>query len=322
MDTNDKKHTKRRPSPEQMENSQRSVEELSRNRRAGQKEKKRKRADSKVVYTEAKPFNRKRFILQLVTVVAVVVALLLGTSIFFKAKNVVVSGAEKYTAYEIRQAAGIQDDDNLLLVNRAKISARLTSQLPYIKSVRVQIKLPDTVMIEVEEIDVTYAIQAVDEQWWLMDKDGKVIETISAAESKDHTVIKGVRLDAPVAGQTAVAEEPKPQETMADGQTVPPTVYGSERLSAVLIILQNLEKRGLIGNDVVSVDVSEYGNIELWYKEQYQVFLGGIDQMDKKIHELKRIIEEKGEYENGILDISYTTHPDGVVHTDFETAKK
>jgi len=322
MDTNDKKHTKRRSAPEQKENPRRNVEGLSENRRADQKEKKRKRNDSNIVYTEAKPFNRKRFILQLVTVVAVVIALLLGTSIFFKAKNVVVSGAEKYTAYQIRQAAGIQDDDNLLLVNRAKISARLTSQLPYIKSVRVQIKLPDTVLIEVEEVDVTYAVQATDEQWWLMDRDGKVIEKISAAESKAYTVIKGVRLEAPAAGQKAVAEEPVPEETLADGQTVPPTVYGSERLSAVLTILRNLEKRGLIGNDVVSVDVSDYGNIELWYKEQYQVFLGGVEQMDKKIHELKRIIEEKGEYENGILDISYTTHPDGVAHTDFDTAKK
>lgn len=294
MDTNDKKHTKRRSASVPKEN-------------------RRRRTEAKVVYSEAKPFNRNRFILQLVTVVAVVVALLLGTSIFFKAKKVVVSGSETYTAHQISQAAGIQDDDNLLLINKAKISGKLTKQLPYIKSVRVQIKLPDTVLIEVTEVAVTYAVQATDTQWWLMEKDGKVIDKISAAEAKDYTQILGVRLENPVAGEKAVAEEPEPQETMEDGTTIPPTVYGSERLSAVLTILQNLEKRGLVGNDVKSVDVSEYGNIVLWYNEQYQVFLGGVDQMDKKIRDLKQIIEENGD-DSGILDISYTTHPDGVVH--------
>lgn len=294
MDTNDKKHTKRRSASVPKEN-------------------RRKRTEAKVVYSEAKPFNRNRFILQLVTVVAVVVALLLGTSIFFKAKKVVVSGAQTYTAYQISQAAGIQDDDNLLLINKAKISGKLTKQLPYIKSVRVQIKLPDTVLIEVEEVAVTYAVQATDEQWWLMDKDGKMIDKINAAEAKDYTKILGVRIENPIAGEKAIAEEPEPQETLEDGTTVPPTIYGSERLSAVLTVLQNLEKRGLVGNDVVSVDVSEYSNIELLYKEQFQVFLGGVEQMDEKIRNLKRTIEDHGD-ESCVLDISYTSHPDEVVH--------
>ena len=58
MDTNQRKHTNPRPSDR---------------RKPAQS---RRRTSAKVVYTEAKPFNRNRFILQLVTVVAVVLALL------------------------------------------------------------------------------------------------------------------------------------------------------------------------------------------------------------------------------------------------------
>lgn len=294
MDTNDKKHTNRRPSG-----------------------KKRRKTDAKVVYTESKPFNRNRFILQLVTMVAVVLALLLGLSIFFKANEFIVSGAETYTAYQIRQASGIQQGENLLTVNGAKVSGRIMAKLPYIKQVRVQIKLPDTVLIEVVEVDVTYAVQAKDEQWWLIDCDGKVIERISAAEAKSYTQILGVRLDTPVTGKQAVAEEPVPEGTTPDGETIPVTVYGSERLATVLEVLQNLEKRGVVGNTIVSVDVSNMGNIELWYMDRYQILLGSNEDLDEKIHLMKNTIDQSSEYQSGVLDLSFTARPDDVIYTPF-----
>ena len=48
-----------------------------------------------VVYTPAKPFSRDRFLVRLATVVAVVVALMFGISIFFRVEHVTVSGADK-----------------------------------------------------------------------------------------------------------------------------------------------------------------------------------------------------------------------------------
>ena len=60
-----------------------------------------------VVYTQPDPFNRNRFILRLVTVVAVVLALIFGMSIFFKVKTVTVAGTNKYTAWDVREASGI-----------------------------------------------------------------------------------------------------------------------------------------------------------------------------------------------------------------------
>lgn len=50
-----------------------------------------------VVYTQPGPFNRNRFLLQLCSIVAVVLALTFGISLFFTVKHVEVSGMEKYT---------------------------------------------------------------------------------------------------------------------------------------------------------------------------------------------------------------------------------
>ena len=111
----------------------------------------RKDPDAEIVYTPSAPFNRGRFALRLATVVAVVLALLFGMSIFFKVANVTVSGNQKYSAWDISQAAGIQEGENLLTLSKARVSGNIISQLPYVKSVRIGIKLPDTVNIEITE---------------------------------------------------------------------------------------------------------------------------------------------------------------------------
>ena len=61
-----------------------------------------------VVYIPAKPFNRNRLILSLTTVIAVVLALTFGISIFFSVEVITVSGAEKYEAWTVKEASGIQ----------------------------------------------------------------------------------------------------------------------------------------------------------------------------------------------------------------------
>ena len=300
-------------------------------RRQRQPDRPHKRPEVNVVYTEPKVFNRNRFFLQLITVVAVVVALLLGLSIFFKAENIVVSGAEKYSAWQIRQASGIQDGENLLTVNAAKVSGRIRTKLPYVDDVRVGIKLPDTVCIEIDELDVAYAAESKDGKWWLIDSGCRVVESISAAQSKSYTQILGVQLDAPVVGKTAVAAEPEPETTATEDTTepeaqstpatpvvpsAPVAVRGSDRLNAAMLVVQALEENGILGQ-VVSVDVTGIGSIELWYGDRYQIQVGDTQRVDYKIRAMKMAIEQSSEYQSGILDVSFTIWPDQVGYTPF-----
>lgn len=303
MDTNDKKHTTgRRP-------GQRPQRRVSRPR---------KKPDVNVVYTEARVFNRNRFILQLVTVVAVVIALLLGLSIFFKAKNVVVSGGEKYSAWQVREASGLQDGENLLTVNAAKVSACIRSNLPYVRSVRVGIRLPDTVLIEIDELDVSYAAEATNGQWCLMDSNGKVVEVITAAQAKAYTQIVGFQVADPKVGATAVAAEAEPDPTAATGESTPPvvTVRGSDRLNAALLVMQALEQHGILG-EVVSIDVSSISAIELWYQDRYQVQVGDTQNVPYKIQAMQLAINQSSQYQSGVLDVSFTIWPDQVGYIPF-----
>ncbi len=272
-----------------------------------------------VVYTQPGPFNRDRFFLQLLTVVAVVLAVVFAMSIFFKVdgEKILVSGTNKYSAYDVSKASGIQDGENLLTLREAEISGRIMAELPYVAKVRVGIKLPDTVNIEIEETEVVYSLEAVDGSWWLIRADGKVMEKTNPADAQQHTVVTGVRLEAPKVGRQAVAEEQEPDPTQETDPNAPVVILGSERLETVITILTLLEKNGVIGQ-VKSLDVSNMNNLEMWYGDRYEVLLGDTEELARKISGVKDVIYyEMEDFASGQLDASYRSIPDTVVYTPF-----
>lgn len=277
-------------------------------------------SDIQIQYTPAKPFNRNRFLLRLATVAAVVLALVLGLSVFFKVQQVKVSGAEKYTAWEIKEASGIQNGDALLSLSEAKITAKIRTKLPYVGDVRVGIKLPNTVNIEITELEVVYAVEDVNSAWWLMDADGRIVDITNAAMAKDHTRILGVQIQNPQVGQQAVAAEPgtesNPTETMPVVATLP-TIPASELLRTAVHILTALEANGVMGT-VDTVNVTDNQSLVLWYGDRYQVSLGDSSRMEYKIGAMKAAIQKMGEYQSGYLDVSFTIWPNEVGYRPFD----
>ena len=298
----------------------------------------RRRSDGEIVYTPPKHFDRFRFFLRLVTVVAVVLALTLGMAIFFKVEVVTVSGMEKYTAWEVREASGIQDGENLLTLNKAKAGGKITTALPYVDTVRIGIKLPDTVNIEITELDVVYAIEDSAAGWWLMDADGILVESTTAIEAENYTRVSGVKIMPADIGQAAVAaepEEPTPeetteeetqpettepeetvQETLGEGEE-PVTVYAAEQLGMAVTVLRALENCNIIGK-VTVVDVTDPYNLHLWYENRYQVTVGDTSRLEYKLTAMENAAGQMTDYQRGKLDVSFTQWPDKVGYTPFE----
>lgn len=274
-----------------------------------------KTAAPDVVYSPAKPFNRGQLLLRLITIVAVVLAITFGISIFFKVEVITVSGAEKYSEWMIREASGIQEGENLLTFGKAKACGQIKAQLPYVNTVRIGIELPNRVNIEITEHDVVYAIRETNGAWWLMTSDGKIVEQVNSAEADNYTQLLGITLKKPGAGKQAVAVDPEP-EIDADGNELPITVLGSDRLAAMTNILQCMEKYSIIG-EVTSVNVADIGKLEIWYGQQYQVELGDTTRLDEKIYMMKETVKALPDYESGVIDVSFKVIPDGPMYTSF-----
>lgn len=285
----------------------------------------RKRNAPQVVYTPAQTISFRRMLLRILVVAAVALALCLSLSIFFKVKTVTVAGAEKYTPWSVMEASGIQEGESLISLNTIGAAARVLKALPYVESVQVGIKLPDTVNIEIKEYEVAYAIRDQDGLWWRITSNGKVLEKVNGGQATENAQILGVVLASPavneqaVAGETATAtaatdETAESTETVA---TQPNLIQPAQRLSTVLGILQQLEANEILGQ-VASIDVSDMSRIVLWYGTQYEVILGDETQMEKKVAAMTAAIRSSLQsYDSGTLDVSFTIWPDSVGMTPF-----
>ncbi len=260
------------------------------------------RPSQDVVYMPPKPFNRNRLILRLGTIAAVVIAVMLGLSVFFKVKNIEISGMKKYTAWDIEQASGIQKGDNLLTFGKARASGKIISNLRYVQSVRIGIKLPDTVKIEVIEVEVTYAVQDSAGKWWLISSQGRVIEQLAKDPETAETKILGVKLLNPVLGQNAAAYQQEQPTTDEEGNVIPVTITAAQRLKMATDIAASLEENGIIGK-AESIDVTNMGEIQLNYNK-FQVILGDGSQLDVKIKSMQAAMSRFISSNGGILDIT------------------
>ena len=296
-------------------------------RRQAEEEKRRRRQNRfntpAVIYTQPAAFNRDRLIVQLISVLTVVVALMVGLSIFFKVGRITVSGAEVYQPWSIVEASGISKGDNLLTLSRARATSQILANLPYVKKVRIGIKLPDTVNIEIEEGNVAYAIKDDQGTWWLMDSDAKVTEMINNSVAGNYTQVLGLTLSAPKVGDIGVPTEIQAEtvETEPGEETMPTVapivVTGAERMAVAQQILKALEANDIVGS-AASVDVTQVDDIVLWYGSRYQVMLGDSTNLSYKIACMYDAILQMSDYQTGILDVSFTQWENQVALTPFE----
>ena len=96
--------------------------------------------------------------MKLLCILAVVVALTMGATIFFRVEKITVTGNDRYTQEEIVEISGIRNGDNLYGINKNKISGELRSQLPYIEGVSIHRSLPNTIEIKVSECGLAATI--------------------------------------------------------------------------------------------------------------------------------------------------------------------
>ena len=87
-----------------------------------------------------------------------VAAAVLALTIFFKVETVKVEGATRYTAEEIIAGMNVKQGDNLYLWNKVKESDMLLEKFPYLQTVQMRRRLPDTVEITVTECSAVVAV--------------------------------------------------------------------------------------------------------------------------------------------------------------------
>lgn len=198
--------------------------------------------------------GRFRGLYKILSIAAVIVALTVACMVFFRVQTVTVEGAGRYSAEEIIQASGVKEGDYLLTLNTERIQREIRGGLSYVERVSIRRSLPDTVIITVEE---TVAAAAVESQgrWWLLNSDGKLLETVQEAQAASYPKLTGVELLAPEAGSRAQVEGER-----------------ESRWGCVLELLAALEERGELAR-LNSLECGGSGEFTALYDGRYTLLL-------------------------------------------------
>ena len=201
--------------------------------------------------------NRRRrghfgVLYKLLSVLVICGAIIAALTLFFRVDTVVVTGQQRYTEQQVREAAGVETGDNLYLLNKNTVANNIVTALPYIEHIRINRKLPDTLLIEVKECGTALAV-IQDGYAWYVSPGGKIVEQREAGAATDCGIISGCTLLAPSVGtRIALATE-----------------YASQQ-SSLLDLLAALESAGML-DEVDGIRLDDPACIAMDYAGRFTV---------------------------------------------------
>ena len=235
-----------------------------------------------------KPRRRSSFSGPLLFVV-VVVAMIFVMSVFFRISDIEVEGNTHYTDEEIIRAIAIEQGDNLFFFDHFATTARVFSKLPYIEQVvSVERRLPNKIVITVEESSALAYLELGDEQW-TMDRNCKILGKAAEGETESLIPVIGIK-----PGTLLIGE---PMET-EDGD--------EEILEYLRDVLYQLEERGLY-SQTTQVDFSNPQSPEFDYGGKYTVVLGSRENLEYKFGMFVSVLDKLKAGDVGIIDVSSGT---------------
>ena len=232
-----------------------------------------------------------------VCVLLVLVAVVGGSIVFFRVDDITVEGGQRYSSGEIIAATGIEQGDNMFLLNKFDIIDRLEEELTYLDTVVIRRKLPSTIQITVTECTVAATVRNEDTgEWWLMSAGGKLLE--QGAQFSVGTTVTGLTFREPGVGTPLAVEEDQRLQ-----------------LAALTEILTALEQRNML-SQAQSIDLTLSGTVTLHYADRLEVKMKLSSDFDYQVRVLEKVMEEYvltkwGAEDTGTLDM---TQSDGKPH--------
>lgn len=197
-------------------------------------------------------------------------------------KRIAVTGNDKLDAEEIKKISEIPLGINMFRI-RLRESEKKIKKLPYVDSVDINRRLPDTIRIEVSECRAASAV-SVAGGFIVIDKNGKALEAATTAD--DICRINGIKLTAYNLGEIIKAED-------------------ESRLDKAKSLMEKLEEYEL-SEIVREINVSSLNDVTFITKSNLKVILGLANDLDYKIKYFKTLLEKIGEDSGGVLNLTDT----------------
>ena len=207
--------------------------------------------------------------------VVVIGAVLLCIFVFFKVGNVTFTSDAGYDEADIRRVCGINEGDNLVLLETESREKALEHRFPYIESAKIVKHIPSTIEIEITPAETAFSV-ACDAGYLYVSASGKVLE-IASQPCEGTTVVLG-----------ANPTNTKPSETITFGDDSVKEVYNA--------IAEQMTKNET--QNVTEINMTNPYDLTLTYDNRITFRFGNMNGMSYKMAfglEMLRQMETSGE---------------------------
>ncbi len=227
---------------------------------------------------------KKNMLSILLAAVVMCVGLVLVFSLFFKINTITISGDKAYSDKTVVEKSEIEIGENLFKVNEEKLSERLSKELPYIKGVTIERKLPDTIIINVEAAKEVAAV-TTKKGFVLLDETGKVLDKNASILKENVAVINNVKLKEYIEGERVVLTDEKK----------------TEDLIKLFEAIKNTNMQLL-----TEIDMKNINDIKIKYDDRITFAVGSLTNIETKLARGVAALEKENEinaYSEGTLDL-------------------
>ena len=247
------------------------------------KERLRRNRNARKTEAQIKRMSRIKFVTKIILLIAVIIGLLifLMLSPIFNIKNIVVEKNEQIESEQIISLSNIQKDTNIFKVSNQDTIAKIKEN-PYVKSVAIKRKLPDTVKLVITERKTKFVLE-YGSSYAYIDNQGYILE-ISA--NKKEGVPK-------VTGYETAQENILPGNKLCDNDL--------EKISTVLKIIYSA-KSAEIDNIITTINIADENNFSLYLESEGKTaYLGNCTSLDTRMLYVKVIMEKERGHEGEIF---------------------
>ena len=230
-----------------------------------------------------------------VALVLIFIVIIMVMSLFFRVRTIEVVNASEYSDEEIIRASGIERGANLFFVDRFSAASLVFSDLPYMDAISIQRELPSKIIIQAEgSAPVAYIAQ--EDEYWLLDRRGKVLGAVNLLEAEGYPEIRGI---------SALSDAP--------GEVMMTEGTDSERLSYMASLLSALQAEDMLPA-IAWMDFKNADDPSLRYEDRLTVYLGAAEDMSYKAALMKDVLSKLAPDDTGALyyagGSSWTFSPD------------
>ena len=242
--------------------------------------------------------NRRRhrgsfsFLYKVLSILLVCAVIVVALTLFFRVNLILVEGEQRYTEDEVRKATQVETGDNLFLMNKYEVANNILSALPYVEEIRINRKLPDTMVVEVRECGEPLAI--VQEGYvWLISPAGKIVDQKAPGEEEGYLTVDGCQLLAPTVGTPmALATE-----------------YASQQQS-LLDLIAALESANMI-DQATAIHMEDLAFVTMDYAGRFRVEIPYGADYPRKLRALQAVIDNLETNQTGTVQLTWDN---GEVH--------